>query len=75
MKARADFYETFRAEMLASKKLKNRLIRYWGVETIDGVEVFRKNFQASIAPQLSIRQHQVSNESVQQMSYHTAYHS
>lgn len=44
MKPRADFYETFKGEMIASKKMKNRLIKYWGTEIIDGVEVFKKTF-------------------------------
>lgn len=44
MKARADFYESFKAEFIASKRLKNRLIKYWGTEYVDGVHVFKKKF-------------------------------
>lgn len=35
-------YETYKGLFMASKKLKNRFKKYWGVTTVDGVEVFNK---------------------------------
>ena len=42
MKTYIDMFETYKGLFLASKRLKNRFRRYWGVTTIDGVEVFNK---------------------------------
>ena len=44
MKLNIDFFSTIKGEMLATKKFKNRLKRYWGTELVDGVEVFQKYF-------------------------------
>lgn len=46
MRTYIDLQETYKGLFLTSKRLKNRLIRYWGTETIDGVKVFRKKFTA-----------------------------
>lgn len=40
MKTYIDLCETYKNIFLTNKRLKNRLIRYWGTTTIDGVEVF-----------------------------------
>ena len=42
MKTHIDMYETYKGLFMASKKLKNRFKKYWGVTTVDGVEVFNK---------------------------------
>ena len=42
MKTYIDLFETYKGLFLASKRLKNQFRRYWGVTTIDGVEVFNK---------------------------------
>lgn len=44
MKLNIDFFATVKNDMLAIKKFKNRLKKYWGTEVIDGVEVFNKHF-------------------------------
>ena len=44
MKTYIDLEETYKGSFLASRRFKNRLIRYWGTETVDGVEVFKKKF-------------------------------
>lgn len=44
MKSYIDFFETFKGEFLSSLKFKNKFIRYWGTETIDGVQVLKKRF-------------------------------
>jgi len=44
MKLNIDFFATVKNDMLAIKKFKNRLKKYWGTEVIDGVEVFSKYF-------------------------------
>lgn len=44
MKLNIDFFATVKNDMLAIKKFKNRLKKYWGTEVIDGVEVFNKYF-------------------------------
>jgi len=44
MKSHIDFFETFKGEMLASKRFRNRFIRRWGTETIDDVEVLKSKF-------------------------------
>ena len=42
MKTHIDLYETYKGLFMASKKLKNQFKKYWGVTTVDGVEVFNK---------------------------------
>lgn len=44
MKTFIDFYSTINGEFLGAKKFRSRFIRYWGTETIDGVEVLKKKF-------------------------------
>lgn len=44
MKTYIDLEATYRNLFLSSKRMKNRLIKYWGTETIDGVEVFKSKF-------------------------------
>lgn len=44
MKSYIDFFETYKGEMLAGKRFRNRFIRRWGTETIDGVKVMKKRF-------------------------------
>lgn len=42
MKTYIDMFETYKGLFLASHRLKNRFKKYWGITTIDGVEVFNK---------------------------------
>lgn len=42
MKTYIDMFETYKGLFLASHRLKNRFKKYWGVTTLDGVEVFNK---------------------------------
>ena len=44
MKSHIDFFETFKGEFIASKRFRNRFLRFWGNETIDGVKVMKKRF-------------------------------
>lgn len=44
MKSYIDFSETYKGEMLGAKRFRNRFIRRWGTETIDGVKVMKKQF-------------------------------
>ena len=44
MKSYIDFFETYKGEMLGAKRFRNRFIRRWGTETIDGVKVMKKRF-------------------------------
>ena len=44
MKSYIDFSETYKGEMLGAKRFRNRFIRRWGTETIDGVKVMKKRF-------------------------------
>lgn len=44
MKAFVDFKASMERRWLGSQVLKNRMLRYWGTETIDGVKVFKKEF-------------------------------
>lgn len=45
MKPFIDFQATFTRDMLASKKFKNRLIKYWGTTYVNGEHVFNKTYQ------------------------------
>ena len=45
MKPYIDFQATITRDMLASKRFKHRLIRYWGTTYINGVHVFNKTYQ------------------------------
>lgn len=45
MKSYIDFFETFKGEFVGSLKFKNKFIRLWGTQTIDGVEVLRERFE------------------------------
>lgn len=45
MKSYVDFFETFKGEFVGSLKFKNKFIRLWGTQTIDGVEVLRERFE------------------------------
>lgn len=45
MKPYIDFQATITRDMLASKRFKNRLIKYWGTTYVDGVHVFNKTYQ------------------------------
>lgn len=42
MKTYIDMFETYKGLFLASHRLKNRFKKYWGITTLDGVEVFNK---------------------------------
>lgn len=44
MKSYIDFFETYKGEFLSAKRFRNRFIRRWGTETIDGVKVMKKRF-------------------------------
>jgi len=44
MKSHIDFFETFKGEMLASKRFRNRFVRRWGTEIVDDVEVLKARF-------------------------------
>ena len=45
MKPHIDFQATITRDMLASKRFKNRLIKYWGTTYVNGVHVFNKTYQ------------------------------
>lgn len=45
MKPYIDFQATITRDMLASKKFKHRLIKYWGTTYVNGVHVFNKTYQ------------------------------
>ena len=45
MKPYIDFQATITRDMLASKRFKHRLIKYWGTTYINGVHVFNKTYQ------------------------------
>lgn len=44
MKEHIDFFETYKAEFLGGLRFRNRLVKYWGTETVDGVEVMKSRF-------------------------------
>ena len=44
MKSYVDFFATLSGELLAKQKLASKLRKHWGVTTIDGVEVYKKQF-------------------------------
>lgn len=44
MKSYIDFFETYKGELLGTKKFRNKFIRLWGTETIDGVQVMKSRF-------------------------------
>lgn len=44
MKTHIDFFETHKSEFLSGQRFKNRFVRWWGTETIDGVEVLKSRF-------------------------------
>ena len=44
MKSYIDFFETYKGELLGTKKFRNKFIRLWGTETIDGVKVMKSRF-------------------------------
>ena len=44
MKSYIDFFETYKGEMLGAKRFRNRFIRRWRTQTIDGVKVMKKRF-------------------------------
>lgn len=39
-----DFFETFKGEFIASLKFKNKFIKIWGTEFVDGIEVLKQKF-------------------------------
>ena len=43
-KSYIDFFETFKGEFLATTRFKNKFIRLWGTEYVDGVEVLKDKF-------------------------------
>ena len=43
-KSYIDFFETFKGEFLATTRFKNKFIRLWGTEYIDGIEVLKDRF-------------------------------
>ena len=45
MKPFIDFQATITRDMLASKRFKHRLIKYWGTTYVNGVHVFNKTYQ------------------------------
>ena len=45
MKSYIDFFETLKGEFVGSLKFKNKFVRLWGTQTIDGVEVLRERFE------------------------------
>lgn len=44
MKEHIDFFETFKSEFLGTKRFQNKLIRLWGTELLDGIEVMNQRF-------------------------------
>lgn len=45
MKSYIDFYATLSGELLAKQKLASKLRKHWGVTTVDGVEVYKRQFK------------------------------
>lgn len=43
-KSYIDFFETFKGEFLATTRFKNKFIRLWGTEYVDGIEVLKSRF-------------------------------
>lgn len=43
-KSYIDFFETFKGEFLATTRFKNKFIKLWGTEYVDGIEVLKKRF-------------------------------
>ncbi len=43
-KSYIDFFETFKGEFLATTRFKNKFIRLWGTEYVDGIEVLKRRF-------------------------------
>lgn len=43
-KSYIDFFETFKGEFLATTRFKNKFIRLWGTEYVDGIEVLKDRF-------------------------------
>ena len=43
-KSYIDFFETFKGEFLATTRFKNKFIRLWGTEYVDGIEVLKDKF-------------------------------
>lgn len=43
-KSYIDFFETFKGEFLATTRFKNKFIRLWGTEYVDGIEVLKARF-------------------------------
>lgn len=43
-KSYIDFFETFKGEFLATTRFKNKFIKLWGTEYIDGIEVLKNRF-------------------------------
>lgn len=44
MKTYIDFFETFKTEMIGTKQFRNKFVRRWGTETLDGVPVLKERF-------------------------------
>ena len=44
MKSYIDFFETLKGEFIGSLKFKNKFVRLWGTQTINGIEVLNKMF-------------------------------
>lgn len=44
MKSYIDFFETYKGELLGTKKFRNKFIRLWGTETVNGVQVMKSKF-------------------------------
>ena len=43
-KSYIDFFETFKGEFLATTRFKNKFIKLWGTEYVDGIEVLKDKF-------------------------------
>lgn len=43
-KSYIDFFETFKGEFLATTRFKNKFIKLWGTEYVDGIEVLKNRF-------------------------------
>ena len=43
-KSYIDFFETFKGEFLATTRFKNKFIKLWGTEYVDGIEVLKSRF-------------------------------
>ncbi len=44
MKSYIDFFETLKGEFIGSLKFKNKFVRLWGTQTVDGIEVLNNRF-------------------------------